>query len=53
MIFFFDSEAAESHTFASEDTGKGKDKFIFDDDSLTTGKFIRADGKQMPVRKIK
>lgn len=53
MIFFFDSEAEQNHTFASEDTGKGSDKFVFDDDSLTTGTFIRADGKEMPVKKIK
>lgn len=53
MIFFFDREAAQNHTFASEDTGKGSDKFVFDDESLTTGKFIRADGKEMAVKKIK
>jgi len=50
MIFFSDTAA---NSFVSEDTSKGADRFVFDDESLTTGKFIRADGKEMPVSKVK
>jgi hypothetical protein len=50
MIFFADTGA---NSFVSEDTSKGADRFVFDDASLTTGKFIRADGKEMPVSKVK
>jgi Protein of unknown function (DUF3828) len=50
MIFFADTAA---NTFVSEDTSKGADRFIFDDETLTTGTFIRADGKEMPVSKVK
>ncbi len=53
MIFFYDSETSGGLTYASEDGGKGKDKFVFDDESLSTGKFIRADGKEMSVKKVK
>lgn len=54
MIFVFDGDAtAGKYTYSSEDGGKGKDTFIFDDDTFTTGKFIRADGKQFPVSKVK
>jgi hypothetical protein len=52
MIFFYD-ETAGANSYSSEDTGKGRDKFVFDDDRLTTGRFIRADGKEMPVSKVK
>lgn len=54
MIFVFDGDAdAGNYTYSSEDGGKGKDTFIFDDDTFTTGKFIRADGKEFPVSKVK
>jgi hypothetical protein len=53
MIFFYDSDAAGGLTYTSEDGGKGKDKFVFDDETLSTGRFIRADGKEMSVKKIK
>lgn len=53
MIFFYDSDSSGGLTYASEDTGKGRDKFVFDNENLSTGKFIRADGKEMPVSKIK
>jgi hypothetical protein len=53
MIFFFDSQASgDKFVYASEETGSGTDKFIFDDDSLERGKFVRADGKESPVTKI-
>lgn len=53
MIFFADGDAPETYSFVSEDKAQGKDKFIFDDDSYTTGRFVRADGKEMPVSKVK
>jgi hypothetical protein len=52
MLFFYD-ETAGANSYSSEDTGKGRDKFVFDDESLTTGRFIRADGKEMPVSKAR
>ena len=40
--------------YVSEGDGSGGDKFIFDDTTYTTGKFIRgSDGKEMRVKKIK
>lgn len=54
MIFVFDGDAeAGNYTYSSEDGGKGKDTFIFDDDTFTTGKFIRADGNEFSVSKVK
>ena len=49
MMLFADGD----NHFVSENSRDGQDVFIFDDDSLTTGKFTRADGKEMPVKKIK
>ncbi|HSK73536.1 MAG TPA: DUF3828 domain-containing protein [Pyrinomonadaceae bacterium] len=53
MMFFFEGKDAGKYRFSSEDTGKGKDTFVFDNESSNAGKFIRADCKEMPVRKIK
>jgi hypothetical protein len=55
MIFVFDGDAAAgNYTYSSADGGgKGKDAFIFADDTFTTGRFVRADGKEFSVRKIK
>ncbi|HEX8248060.1 MAG TPA: DUF3828 domain-containing protein [Pyrinomonadaceae bacterium] len=52
MIFF----AEEERNFVADDASKSSrlDRFVFDDDTLTTGKFIRgSDGKEMPVSKVK
>lgn len=53
MIFFGEDE----RSFVSDDAGSrggGRDRFVFDDESLTTGKFIRgSDGREMPVSKVK
>lgn len=55
-IFFYDNTASEQSggkkIFGTEDKGKGKDQFIFDNDRYQSGKFIRADGKEIKVRKI-
>ncbi len=54
MMFFFDGdESAGSYRYSSEDSPRGRDAFVFDDDTFTTGTFIRADGTEMPVTKIK
>jgi hypothetical protein len=54
MMFFFDGdESAGRYSYSSEDTGEGRDTFIFDDDRFETGRFVRADGREMAVRKIK
>jgi hypothetical protein len=51
MLFFYDGEGVLK--YSSEDKGNGTDVFVFDDTSFTSGKFIRADGREMTVRKIK
>ncbi|MDQ3801665.1 MAG: YbjP/YqhG family protein [Acidobacteriota bacterium] len=55
MIFFFDGDASQGrYSYSSENTGKGSDRFVFDDESLTTGTFIRgSDGREMRVSKVK
>lgn len=49
MIFF----GEEEKRFVSEERAEGRDTFVFDDESLSSGTFIRADGKQVPVRRAK
>jgi hypothetical protein len=53
MMFYFDGKNSGKYSFSAEDKGKGKDMFVFDDEFSKTGKFIRADGKELPVNKIK
>jgi hypothetical protein len=50
MMFFYAGKGVLE--FSSEDKGKGVDTFLFDDDTYKTGKFTRADGKVMTVKKI-
>jgi len=53
MRFFFDSHRDDGKLiFVSEETGKGRDQFIFDDNRYDTGTFIRADGKVFKVSRI-
>lgn len=51
--FFFDGRTPEGKpVFASENLGKPRDRFIFDDDRYDTGQFVRAkDGKILPVKR--
>lgn len=50
LIFFYDSDSPEEHpTFVSDN----KDKFIFDNKQYNTGKFIRGDGKEFAVKKVR
>lgn len=53
MKFYFQGSDNGKYVFASEDNGKAQDKFMFDDETLKSGKFVRADGTQMPVKKLK
>ena len=53
MMFFFEGdESAGRYIYASEDSPRGQDRFVFDDETFTTGTFIRADGTEMPVKKV-
>lgn len=52
LIFHYAGEGALE--YVSEGKGGSGDKFVFDDTTFTTGKFIRgSDGKEMPVKKIR
>jgi hypothetical protein len=54
MSFFFDKTTPEGKSiFVSEDFGKGRDKFIFDDNFYNVGLFLRADGKVFTVERLK
>jgi hypothetical protein len=54
MHFFFDRVTPEGKAiFVSEDTGKGKDKFIFDDSRYNSGTFLRADGRMFVVKRTR
>lgn len=52
MRFFYNGTSAEGKPeFISEDRHRGRDRFIFDDDGYSSGRFIRADGVTMKVRR--
>jgi hypothetical protein len=54
MMFFFDRQTADGkYVYASEDNGKGADKFVFDNDQFESGKFVRADGRESTLEKVK
>ena len=54
MRFFFDSTTPDGKAvFVSEDSGKGPDKFVFDDNRYSSGKFLRADGKMFAVETVR
>lgn len=54
MHFFFSKALPDGKTvFVSEDFGKGRDKFIFDDNLYNSGSFIRADGKVFTVERLR
>ncbi len=53
QLFFFDSLASEKTgkpTYRAEESS-GNARFVFDDKRFETGKFVRADGKILPIRK--
>jgi hypothetical protein len=53
MMFYFDGEDSGTYSFSSETGGQGKDRFVFDNELSNTGRFIRADGREMRVKKVK
>ena len=51
-MFYANEESNPS--FSSEDKDGGfENTFAFDDDTYNTGKFLRADGKEFPVKRVK
>jgi hypothetical protein len=54
MRFFFDKTTADGKAvFISEDSGKGTDKFVFDDNRYNSGRFLRADGRTFAVERVR
>ena len=54
MNFFFEKTTLDGKSiFVSDDFGKGRDKFIFDNNLYNSGIFIRADGKVFQVERLK
>ena len=52
MRFFYGGTSAEGKpVFISEDRPGGRDRFIFDDERYDSGRFIRADGVSLNVRR--
>lgn len=52
MMFFNDSASQNGKpTFVSENKGAGTDRFVFDDERFESGVFVRADGKEFPIKK--
>jgi len=54
MNFFFDKTTPDGKSiFVSDDFGKSRDKFIFDNNLYNSGIFIRADGKVFAVERLR
>lgn len=53
MVFFYEwNSSLGNYTFVSEEKPGGFDRFVFYDERLVSGVFIRADGTRYPVDKI-
>lgn len=53
MVFFYESNSPYGdHTYVSEEKPDGFDRFVFSDERLTSGVFVRSDGMRYPVEKI-
>ena len=51
---FFANDGDSNHSFSSETKDGGiENTFAFDDDNYNTGKFLRADGKELPIKRVK
>jgi hypothetical protein len=51
---FFSNDGDGNPSFSSETKDGGfENTFAFDDDTYNTGKFLRADGKEFPVKRLK
>ena len=52
MVFFYESNSRfGDHTYVSEEKPDGLDRFVFSDERLASGVFIRSDGVRYPVKK--
>ena len=51
---FYANDDESSPSFSSENKDGGfENTFAFDDDTYNTGKFLRADGKELPIKRVK
>jgi hypothetical protein len=54
MNFFFDKTTPDGKSIiVSENSGKGRNKFVFDDNFYNAGLFLRADGKVFAVERLR
>ena len=52
QIFFFEGQSKEGkYTYATDSQSKTQDRFVFDPENFSSGIFIRADGKEFPVKR--
>ncbi len=52
MVFFYESGSRfGDHAYVSEEKPDGFDRFVFSDERLASGVFIRSDGVRYPVKK--
>jgi len=52
MVFFYEPDSRfGDHTYISEEKPDGFDRFVFADERLASGVFIRSDGVRYPVKK--
>jgi hypothetical protein len=50
----FYANDGDNNSFSSENKEGGfENTFAFDDDTYNTGKFLRADGKELPIKRVK
>jgi hypothetical protein len=53
MVFFHEWDSRfGNYTYASDEKPSGFDRFVFSDERLVSGVFIRSDGMRYPVNKI-
>lgn len=53
MVFFYERDSRfGDYTYISEEKLSGFDRFVFFDERLFSGVFIRADGMRYPVNKV-
>ncbi len=51
---FYANDDESNPSFSSENKDGGfENTFAFDDDTYNTGKFLRADGKELPIKRVK
>ena len=53
MVFFYEWDSLfGNYTYVSDEKPSGFDRFVFSDERLVSGVFIRSDGMRYPVNKI-